>query len=56
MCGILGILAKRPLQMSGQDLQSAVHALRHRGPDDEGYLLFGTHRGLVRFDDRGHLQ
>jgi asparagine synthase (glutamine-hydrolysing) len=26
--------------MSGRDLQGAVQALRHRGPDDEGYLLF----------------
>jgi asparagine synthase (glutamine-hydrolysing) len=48
MCGVLGILAKHPLQMSGHDLQSAVHALRHRGPDDEGYLLFDAQGSQVR--------
>lgn len=40
MCGILGILSQQPLRISGHDLQAAVHLLRHRGPDDEGYLLF----------------
>ena len=42
MCGILGILSQRPLALSGVELQSAVEAIRHRGPDDEGYLLFAT--------------
>ena len=47
MCGILGILSQQPLPLSGRDLQLAVHELRHRGPDDEGYLLFEPREGRV---------
>jgi asparagine synthase (glutamine-hydrolysing) len=42
MCGILGILGKQPLAVAPGQLQSALTALRHRGPDDEGFLLFGN--------------
>ena len=42
MCGILGILSQRPLTVAPGQLQAALTALRHRGPDDEGFLLFGN--------------
>ncbi len=47
MCGILGILSIKP---GGIDIQSAVRAvraLRHRGPDDEGYLLAESRSGRM---------
>ncbi len=45
MCGIFGIwhLDGRPLDLS--TVQRAVTVLRHRGPDDEGYLLVNTQTG-----------
>ena len=40
MCGI--VLAFTPAAPTRADTVAAMaHALRHRGPDDEGYLLFG---------------
>lgn len=43
MCGIFGIwnLDQQPVDLTG--LQRATNAIRHRGPDDEGYLLADTH-------------
>ena len=35
-------MTSRSLRLTGQELQAAVQAIRHRGPDDEGYLLFGS--------------
>ena len=45
MCGIYGQwdLAHRPLDLSG--VQRATARLRHRGPDDEGYLLADSRSG-----------
>jgi asparagine synthase (glutamine-hydrolysing) len=42
MCGIVGIfnLDGRPIDLSL--LERATHVQRHRGPDDEGYLLVDT--------------
>lgn len=37
MCGIAGIASRRPEDLSG--IAAMTDALRHRGPDDEGYLL-----------------
>jgi asparagine synthase (glutamine-hydrolysing) len=45
MCGILGILARDQLSLSGTQLQAALQSIRHRGPDDEGYLLYAPDRG-----------
>jgi len=39
MCGILGIWYKDRCPINLQLFQSALDKLRHRGPDDEGYLL-----------------
>jgi asparagine synthase (glutamine-hydrolysing) len=45
MCGILGIwnLDKRAIDLGA--LHRATNAIRHRGPDDEGYLLVDTSSG-----------
>jgi asparagine synthase (glutamine-hydrolysing) len=42
MCGIFGIwnLDQQPIDLAG--LHRATNAIRHRGPDDEGYLLVDT--------------
>ncbi len=42
MCGIFGVwnVQKRPLEL--QAMLNSVHAIRHRGPDDEGFLLVDT--------------
>jgi asparagine synthase (glutamine-hydrolysing) len=45
MCGILGLLSLKPLTLHAAQLATALTALRHRGPDDEGYLLFDSLRG-----------
>ncbi len=39
VCGIFGVWSKKePLQLS--IIEDSVNRLKHRGPDDEGYLLF----------------
>src|SRR5687768_7987879 len=45
MCGILGIwnLDGQPLDLEA--LQAATTTIRHRGPDDEGYLLVNATSG-----------
>jgi len=47
MCGITGLwnLDGKPIDPS--QIQSATTLLRHRGPDDEGYLLVDTAKGQV---------
>lgn len=42
MCGIIGLWqgAQRPIDLVAA--QEATNCLRHRGPDDEGYLLVNT--------------
>ncbi len=43
MCGIFGFYLSDPSkQLSGNPLQAMGDAIRHRGPDDEGYLLDGS--------------
>lgn len=45
MCGIYGIwnLDRQPLKL--EHIERATNILRHRGPDDEGYLLVETGSG-----------
>ncbi len=45
MCGIVGLwhFDRKPLEPLA--LQEATTLLRHRGPDDEGYLLVDTTTG-----------
>jgi asparagine synthase (glutamine-hydrolysing) len=40
MCGIFGIAGSDPI--TAAELQQMSRLLRHRGPDDEGFLLAGT--------------
>ena len=44
MCGILGLLARDRWNCGAVDLQAALRSMRHRGPDDEGYLLYDPAR------------
>src|SRR5687767_12881269 len=47
MCGIVGIwnLDGRPVELAA--LQRATTVIRHRGPDDEGYLLVNARKDCV---------
>jgi len=45
MCGIFGIFQKNGQSVDLNLLQRAAKLLRHRGPDDEGYLLINTSSG-----------
>jgi len=49
MCGILGLIGEQTLPLSGEQLQTALQTLRHRGPDDEGYCLYSP---ATRMDER----
>lgn len=52
MCGIAGIFDKKGV--SHQTLHSMSRIMRHRGPDDEGYVTFDTnnnHSIVYRGDD-----
>lgn len=42
MCGIFGIWKLDGEAVDQEKLQLATNAIRHRGPDDEGYLLVNT--------------
>jgi len=45
MCGIVGVISKQAPRASV--IQSMNNTLIHRGPDDEGYLLGGTHESEI---------
>ena len=47
MCGIVGT-AGDVTSASVMRLHRATDRLRHRGPDDEGYVLFDTAMGTAR--------
>jgi asparagine synthase (glutamine-hydrolysing) len=46
MCGIFGCF--NTSQIDPGIVRRAVHKIRHRGPDDEGYLLANTNTGASR--------
>jgi asparagine synthase (glutamine-hydrolysing) len=46
MCGIAGVCGGGPEDL--RPLPAMTAALRHRGPDDEGYLLADTRRGWAQ--------
>jgi asparagine synthase (glutamine-hydrolysing) len=48
MCGILGAYHLGNGTIQPQLIQRAAHLMRHRGPDDEGYLLLNTPSGQYR--------
>src|SRR5690349_9267489 len=45
MCGIFGIWSLNGEPVDLTRLHAATNAIRHRGPDDEGYLLVDTRGG-----------
>lgn len=45
MCGIVGIVARDPTLL--RNVGRMTEAIRHRGPDDEGYLMAGSRSGIV---------
>lgn len=47
MCGVYGIWHTDGKGLDLIAVQRAVRSLRHRGPDDEGYLLVDTHAGRM---------
>ena len=47
MCGIFGIAQAKHNPIDLKKVQCATMAMRHRGPDDEGYLLVNTGSGRV---------
>lgn len=42
MCGIAGIVDLAAGDVSPRQLRAMADAIRHRGPDDEGYVLIGS--------------
>lgn len=47
MCGILGIVGARASSLDARCLNTALDYVRHRGPDDEGYLLYKADTGAI---------
>lgn len=47
MCGIVGLWQRDGAPVDLQALRTATDRLRHRGPDDEGYLLSDVQAGRV---------
>ncbi len=47
MCGLAGIFNLDGAPISSQDLLKMTRTIRHRGPDDEGYLLINTSSKLI---------
>jgi asparagine synthase (glutamine-hydrolysing) len=45
MCGIVGVVTRDPALL--RDIGCMTDAIRHRGPDDEGYLFADTATGRV---------
>src|SRR5215213_1410567 len=45
MCGIVGIWRLDGAAVGPASMRSSTGAIRHRGPDDEGYLLVNTRAG-----------
>ena len=48
MCGIFGIWNRDGRPVDVETLRAGTAALRHRGPDDEGYVLVNTRTGAWR--------
>ncbi|MEM4204340.1 MAG: asparagine synthase (glutamine-hydrolyzing) [Candidatus Methanomethylicaceae archaeon] len=51
MCGIAGLLRFDGAKVNQETFYRAVECIRHRGPDDEGYVILETRTG--HFEERG---
>ena len=51
MCGIAGIIHFNEMQKNSTSLISMTESLKHRGPDDEGYLLHAENTSHFFGDD-----
>ena len=52
MCGIAGLIHRGKSSNVGEELQSMLQALKHRGPDSTGYALYADNDGqnfILRF-------
>ena len=52
MCGIAGLIHRGRSSNVGEELQSMLQALKHRGPDSTGYALYADNDGqnfILRF-------
>lgn len=47
MCGISGIINKGQHSYTAKDIAAMTNVVSHRGPDDEGYVLFTGDAGFV---------
>jgi asparagine synthase (glutamine-hydrolysing) len=45
MCGICGLIARNGTTLDPKDVERMTAAIRHRGPDDEGYVFVDAARG-----------
>jgi asparagine synthase (glutamine-hydrolysing) len=45
MCGISGLIS--PVELTSIHIKTMTDLIRHRGPDGEGYVLFGGGGNLV---------
>jgi asparagine synthase (glutamine-hydrolysing) len=51
MCGIFGIIHKQSTEHNTTDLLNSTKIIRHRGPDDEGYLLYSQNKEYKLYFD-----
>lgn len=47
MCGIVGVYNTQKQPIDLETFFKSTEAIRHRGPDDEGYLLVNSSQGIV---------
>ena len=52
MCGICGIINFNSQKVEQAQLKAMMQLMKHRGPDDEGYVFFHVRHG--RFKDEGY--
>src|ERR1035438_9857492 len=53
MCGIAGIIHRKPTNKLGNEMTSMLQSMKHRGPDSTGFALYGAPRAdewIIRFN------
>jgi asparagine synthase (glutamine-hydrolysing) len=53
MCGIAGIINFKNEEKHSINLKEMANALKHRGPDDEGFMLFSKKPTIFFGNDFG---